>query len=85
MNERAELEKSVCLTYAETFSGKNGTLVLADLKSFCGAEHTCFDDDPRRTAFMLGARSVWLYIQERITMQSLSRIVPEGTVEVKVQ
>ena len=72
--ERIEKEKSICSDYSITFEGKEGGTVLEDLKDFCGADKVCFAPDARVEAFGLGARSVWLYIQERISGASLKRM-----------
>lgn len=72
--ERMEREKTLCADYSLAFEGKEGRSVLEDLKNFCGAESLCFDESSRRTAFMLGARSVWLYIQERMSGKALLRM-----------
>lgn len=73
-DERLEREKSLCMDYANLFEGREGKNVLADLKQFCGANSLCFHLNDRQEAFMLGTRSVWLYIQERISMDSLKRL-----------
>jgi hypothetical protein len=73
-DDRVEREKSLCMSYASAFEGKDGKDVLADLREFCGADRACFDQNDRTEAFGLGARSVWLYIQERISMKSLRRL-----------
>jgi hypothetical protein len=83
--EAFEREKSLCADYSFTFEGKEGEAVLGDLKDYCGANRLCFDNDPLKTAFMLGARSVYLYVQERISQESLKRmnIQMENDIEVK--
>jgi len=49
--------------YEETFKDSK---VLEDLNAFCNLDSVCFKDDSRLTAYMLGQRSVALYIKERV-------------------
>ena len=73
-DERIQREKDLCHKYATLFSGGEGREVLLDLRQHCGADHLCFDPNSKTTAFMLGARSVWLYIQERCSAKALERL-----------
>lgn len=48
--------------YQRTFCNPIGDVVLVDLAQFCHANKSCFNADPRITAFREGQRSVWLRI-----------------------
>ncbi|MFZ4687856.1 MAG: hypothetical protein ACOYLS_01330 [Polymorphobacter sp.] len=54
--------------YVGLFHGDRGTpspdadIVLADLRDFCRARETTFDEDPRTHALLEGRREVWLRI-----------------------
>ncbi len=58
-------QKELDDSYQVIFEGK-GEEVLKDLNEFCGKDAICFKADEKETAFLLGARSVSLYIQDRI-------------------
>ncbi len=72
--ERYKQEQHICTAYNKTFSTEAGATVLTDLSNFCGADKLCFHQDARQEAFMLGARSVILYIRERMNGTSLKRL-----------
>ena len=74
VEKRDEAERAKCDKYSIVFSSKEGLDVLADLKNFCQVDGLCFHENPRTEAFMLGARSVALYIEERISGKSLKRL-----------
>lgn len=54
--------------YVALFHGDNGKptpmadIVLGDLRDFCRARETTFDEDPRTHALLEGRREVWLRI-----------------------
>jgi hypothetical protein len=54
--------------YVSLFHGNNGKptadadIVLGDLRDFCRARETTFDEDPRTHALLEGRREVWLRI-----------------------
>lgn len=54
--------------YVAVFHGDDGRpsppadIVLADLRDFCRARETTFDEDPRTHALLEGRREVWLRI-----------------------
>lgn len=56
--------------YKLTFGTSSGQRVLADLASFCRANETCFDPDPRLHAVAEGRREVWLRIQRHLNLSS---------------
>ena len=72
--ERYKQEQHKCAVYDKTFSTEEGSEVLSDLSAFCGVDNLCFHQDARQEAFMLGARSVILYIRERMNGTSLKRL-----------
>ena len=53
-------------SFQGTFGSSEGIAVLEDLKTHCGYEDVCFYPEERKTDFMLGARSVFVYIQDRL-------------------
>lgn len=65
MKHKSQLEISKAYkSLEETIEGK---LILNDLSYFCGENACCFDaTNQSSTNFMLGARSVFLYIKEQI-------------------
>lgn len=67
-----EEQKNLDDLYADAFKGTNKK-VLDDLYEFCGKESICYEKDARQTAYMLGARSVALYIQDRISHEFSKR------------
>jgi hypothetical protein len=67
-------EKDLSHAYMVAFDGNQGGTVLRDLTQFCGKDHICFHEDPRQEAFLLGARSVILYIMDKINGESVRRL-----------
>lgn len=63
-----------CRQYASVFSGEDGEAVLKDLEEYSQMNGICFNENPRTEAFMLGARSVALYIHDRINGKTLDRL-----------
>ena len=45
------------------FNGKNGKQLDEFLRDLCNYDNELFSDDPYRTAFLLGRRSVYLNIK----------------------
>jgi hypothetical protein len=58
--------KKVDAAYCEVFRTEAGLRVLADIESFCGLFDVCWRPDPHETSLALGARSVALYLRDRI-------------------
>lgn len=56
--------------YQLAFGSPAGQAVLADLATFCRANETCFNPDPRIHAVAEGRREVWLRIQEHLNLSS---------------
>ena len=54
--------------YLAVFGDVSGVEVLADLRDFCGMDMDAFADNPERTAYNLGMRRVFLYIQHTMDM-----------------
>ncbi len=54
--------------YKLAFSSPAGQEVLEDLATFCRANETCFNADPRMHAVAEGRREVWLRIQYHLGM-----------------
>lgn len=54
------------IDYKLTFGNPAGSEVLVDLASFCRANESTFDADPRKAAMLDGRREVWLRIQQHL-------------------
>jgi hypothetical protein len=52
--------------YRVAFSSPAGELVLADLRQFCRANASVFDDSQRRTDVAIGRHEVWLRITQHL-------------------
>lgn len=50
-------------TYHAVFDSPAGVDVLQDLRDFCGMDSDAFADNAEKTAYNLGMRRVFLYIQ----------------------
>ncbi len=55
-------------SYHSVFDTPVGIDVLQDLRDFCGMDSDAFADNPERTAYNLGMRRVFLYIQQTMNM-----------------
>jgi len=73
-DERLSREISLCNAYRTCFKSESGDHVLADLKKYCGVDSVCFSQDARQEAFLLGARSVILYVLEKMENRSVDRL-----------
>ena len=65
--EMIEREQNLDLCFESQFSGKAGESVLKDLERECGLNDICFEKDARFGAFLLGRRSIALYIKDRMS------------------
>tara|TARA_R100000789_G_C3017331_1_gene152727 strand:+ start:818 stop:1087 length:270 start_codon:yes stop_codon:yes gene_type:complete len=54
--------------YRRTFSGIYGEKVLIDLASFCRANESTFNPDPRAEGILQGRREVWLRISKHLNL-----------------
>jgi hypothetical protein len=72
MNEhRKELtDEELDICYESQFSGSVGSAVLKDLERECGWEEVKLEPDPRMQCFILGRRSIYKYILDRIKLKS---------------
>ena len=66
LEEDFEKQKDRDRSFESVFSGKAGETVLKDLNDHCGYDEVCFHENQRRNDFMLGARSVYVYIKDRM-------------------
>lgn len=57
-------EEALKSAYSLTFNSEHGQVVLHHLFKFCGMDDTCMTECPRETAYLLGQRSVFLFIEE---------------------
>ena len=76
MNQEEALirERDMSNAYASVFSGPDGQRVLRDLNTYCGKDALCFDRDTHTEGFMLGTRSVALYIGDKLSGESVKRL-----------
>lgn len=81
---RARKEADLCVKYRKALAGEDAEAVMEDLKRFCGYDAVCFTEDARSEAFALGARSVYLYIMERLSGKTLERLMVQGNTATSV-
>ncbi len=55
--------------FNSVFGSPVGGDVLQDLRDFCGMDADAFADNPERTAYNLGMRRVFLYIQQTMDLK----------------
>ena len=67
MNPR-DLLRSKRKSYQVTFESDDGKFVLKDLLRFCRVDESCFDDDPRKHAYLEGRREVGMRIMKILEM-----------------
>jgi hypothetical protein len=53
--------------YRELFMSTLGDLVIGDLEKVCFSDQTTFDDNPHKTAYNEGRRSVLLHIRNLLS------------------
>jgi len=66
MELRLERQKQMDDLFAHVFNTEEGKTVLADLMIMTNMYNSCFGKDNNETNKMLGARTVGLYIMDRI-------------------
>ncbi len=70
LEEHRTHKKDMKASYHAVFDSPVGVDVLEDLRDFCGMDADAFADDAAKTAYNLGMRRVFLYIQHTMNLSN---------------
>ena len=61
-------QRRMIARYRKVFGSTDGQIVLKDIVSMCGLTRSSFDQDPHKTAFFEGQRSIALRILKSVNI-----------------